>query len=193
VIEYIGTRRGEMVKMEQIEGRTLLEFHIPSRGLIGFRSRMLRATSGEIVLHHRFFQYEYFKGSIPERQTGSIVSMANGEAVAFAIDGLQDRGKFFIEPGENLYMGQILGEHCKEGDIVVNAQKAKKLTNMRAAGSDRSMKITPAIKMSLEEALEYLNHDEYLEVTPKTHRMRKSILDEQNRKVAEKKAQKQLA
>ena len=109
------------------------------------------------------------------------------------LDGLQDRGKFFIEPGDNLYMGQILGEHCKEGDLVVNAQKAKKLTNMRASGSDRSIKLTPAIKLSLEEALEYLNHDEYLEVTPKTHRMRKSILDEQQRKVSEKKAQKAVA
>lgn len=190
VIEYLGTRRGEMVKMEQVDQRTLLEFHIPSRGLIGFRSKMLRATSGEIVLHHRFLQYEYFKGSIPDRQSGSIISMADGDAVAYALDALQDRGKFFVAPGEKLYTGQIIGEHCKDDDIVVNAQKAKKLTNMRASGSDRSLKVAPPIRLNLEEALEYLRHDEYVEVTPKTIRMRKSILDESQRKLAEKRLEK---
>ncbi|MBU1638160.1 translational GTPase TypA [bacterium] len=190
VIEYLGTRRGEMVKMEQIDQRTHLDFHIPSRGLIGFRSRMLRATSGEIVLHHRFLQYEYFKGSIPDRQSGSIVSMANGDCVAFALDALQDRGKFFVAPGEKLYMGQIIGEHCKDDDLVVNAQKSKKLTNMRASGSDRGLRVAPAIRLSLEEALEYLRNDEYVELTPKSIRMRKSILDESQRKLAEKKLEK---
>ncbi len=186
VIEYAGQRRGELQQMVQTVGRTRLEFHIPSRGLIGFRSKMLRVTSGEIVVNHRFLQYEYFKGSIPQRQNGSIISMAAGKSVAFALDSLQDRGQFFIEPGEKLYAGQIIGEHCKEDDIVVNAQKAKKLTNMRSASADRKMRIAPPIKMSLEEALEYLNHDEYVEVTPKTIRLRKALLDIHERKRAEK-------
>lgn len=186
VIEYAGQRRGELRQMVQMESRTRLEFHIPSRGLIGFRSKMMRITSGEIVVNHRFLQYEYFKGAIPQRQSGSIISMANGSAVAFALDSLQDRGHFFIHPGEKVYQGQIIGEHCKEGDLVVNAQKAKKLTNMRAASADRKMKIAPPIKMSLEEALEYLNHDEYVEVTPKSLRLRKGVLDIHDRRRAEK-------
>ncbi len=186
VIEYAATRKGEMVKMEQREERTFLEFHVPSRGLIGFRSKMLRATAGQIVMHHRYHQYEYFKGSIPQRTNGSIISMHPGRAVAFALDGLQDRGVFFIEPGDNLYTGQIIGEYSRDEDLVVNAQKAKQLSNMRASGSDRKMKIAPAIKMSLEEALEYLNHDEYVEVTPLSMRLRKSLLDENDRKKAAK-------
>ena len=161
VIEYAATRKGEMIKMEQKAERTHIDFHIPSRGLIGFRSKMLRATAGQIVMHHRYHQYQYFKGSIPERTNGSIISMHPGRAVAFALDGLQDRGVFFIEPGENLYTGQIIGEYTKDDDLVVNAQKAKQLSNMRASGSDRKMRIAPPIKMSLEEALEYLNRDEY--------------------------------
>jgi GTP-binding protein len=182
VIEYAATRKGEMVKMEQKADRALLEFHVPSRGLIGFRSRMLRATAGQIVMHHRFHQYQYFKGSIPERINGSIISMHPGKAVAFALDALQDRGVFFVEPGDDLYTGQIIGENNKDDDLVVNAQKAKQLTNMRAAGSDRKMKIAPPLKMSLEEALEYLNHDECVEVTPASIRLRKTILDENDRK-----------
>jgi GTP-binding protein len=182
VIEHLGTRRGEMVKMENRDGRSLLEFHVPSRGLIGFRSRMLRATSGEITLNHRFFQYEYFKGSIPHRQTGSIVSMAQGAAVSFALDALQDRGRFFVDPGEELYAGMIIGESPKEGDIVVNAQKSKKLTNMRSSSSDRGLKVAPAVKCSLEECLEHISFDEYVEITPQSIRMRKALLDENNRK-----------
>ena len=188
VIEYAATRKGEMVSMEQREGRTHLTFHIPARGLIGFRSRMLRATAGEIVMHHRFHQYEYFKGSIPERTTGSIISMHPGKAVAFALDALQDRGVFFIEPGDNLYTGQVIGEANKDEEILVNAQKAKQLSNMRASGSDRKMRIAPPLKMNLEEALEYLNHDEYAEVTPKSMRLRKAILDENERKRMAKRA-----
>ena len=184
VIEYVGTRRGTLVQMQQGAERTRLEFHVPSRGLIGFRSRMLRATSGEIVINHRFYEYEYFKGSIPQRQTGSIVSMAEGVAVAYALDALQDRGRFFVEPGDRLYAGQVIGENSKEGDILVNAQRGKKLTNMRAAGSDRNMKIAPAIKMSLEEVLEYLNPDELVEITPQSIRLRKTLLDENARKRA---------
>jgi len=188
VIEYAATRKGEMVNMEQREARTLLEFRIPSRGLIGFRSRMLRATAGEIVMHHRFHDYEYFKGSIPERTNGSIISLSAGKAVAFALDALQDRGVFFIDPGEHLYTGQIIGEYTRDEDLVVNAQKAKQLSNMRASGTDRKMKVAPAVKMSLEEALEYLNHDEYVEVTPKAIRLRKALLDENDRKRAAKRA-----
>ena len=186
VIEYAGQRRGELVQMVQVGERTRLEFHIPSRGLIGFRSKMMTATSGEIVVNHRFLQYEYFKGSIPQRQNGSIISMASGTAVAFALDGVQDRGHFFVAPGEKLYAGQIIGEHCKDDDIVVNAQKAKRLTNMRSSNADRKMKIAPPVRMSLEEALEYLNHDEYVEATPKTIRLRKAVLDIHDRKRAEK-------
>jgi GTP-binding protein len=193
VIEYVAGRRGDMVKMEPSEGRTRIEFHIPSRGLIGFRSTMLRATSGEIVVNHRFHQYEFFKGSIPERQTGSLISMGAGPAMGYSIDALQDRGRFFVEPGDELYMGQIVGEHTRDDDLVVNLQKGKKLTNMRAAGSDRNMKVAPAVKMSLEEALEHINHDELVEVTPKSIRLRKLQLDENDRKRAEKQRAAQLA
>ncbi len=186
VIEYAGQRRGDLLQMVQIGDRTRLEFHIPSRGLIGFRSKMMPLTSGEVVINHRFLQYEYFKGSIPQRQNGSIISMANGPAVAYALDAVQDRGHFFVAPGEKLYAGQIIGEHCKDDDIVVNAQKAKKLTNMRSASADRKMKIAPPVRMNLEEALEYLNYDEYVEATPKTIRLRKATLDIHDRKRAEK-------
>jgi len=188
VIEYVSSRRGEMKQMEVREGRTYLEFHVPSRGLIGFRSTMLRATSGEIVLHHRFHQYEYFKGSIPERQTGSIVSMGHGPVTAYALDGLQERGRAFVEPGDHAYMGQVVGEHNRDNDIVVNAQRGKKLTNMRAASADKTVKLPPAVKLSLEESLEYLNHDECLEVTPKSLRLRKLLIDENARRQAQKAA-----
>ncbi len=188
VIEYAATRRGTMVKLEPGELRTRIEFRVPSRGLIGFRSRMLRATGGEIVMHHRFFQYEYFKGSIGERQTGSIVSQAQGQSAAFALDALQDRGRFFIEPADMLYAGQVIGECNKEGDMLVNAQKAKQLSNMRASGSDRKLRVAPPILMGLEECLEHINQDEYVEVTPHHIRMRKSLLDEHARKKAEKRA-----
>jgi GTP-binding protein len=147
---------------------------------------MLQATGGEIVMHHRFFEYEYFKGSIPERQTGSIISMGQGQAVAFALDALQDRGVFFVEPGDMLYTGQVIGESNKEKDLVVNAQKSKHLTNIRAAGSDRKMRIAPAVKLGLEEALEHINHDELVEVTPHHIRLRKTLLDENDRKRAAK-------
>ncbi len=188
VIEYAATRKGEMVDMQQGEERSKLQFHIPSRGLIGFRSKMLRATGGEIVMHHRFFQYEYFKGSVPERQTGSIISRDKGQAVAFALDALQDRGTFFIKPGDMLYNGQIIGENNKDDDLVVNAQKAKQLSNMRASGSDRKMKVAPPVIMGLEEALEHINHDECVEVTPNHIRLRKLLLDENDRKQAAKRA-----
>ncbi len=188
VIEFAAKRKGEMISMEQGEERARLVFHIPSRGLIGFRSRMLRATAGEIVMHHRFFQYEYFKGSVPQRQTGSILSRGNGAAVAFALDALQDRGVFFVKPGDELYTGQIVGENKKDDDLLVNVQKAKQLSNMRASGTDRKMKVAPPVIMGIEEALEHINVDECVEITPNHVRMRKLLLDENDRKKAVKRA-----
>jgi len=182
VIEYAAQRKGEMVEMNPREGRTRLRFRIPSRGLIGFRSRMLKATAGEIVMHHRFFQYEYFKGSIPGRIAGSIISMGNGPAVAYALDALQDRGRFFVGPGEPLYTGQVIGEYTREDDIIVNAQKAKQLTNIRASGTDKKANLAPPVKMSLEELLEYIAFDECVEITPRSLRLRKLLLDEHDRK-----------
>ena len=182
VIEIVGQRRGELKRMEPKGSIQQLEFHIPSRGIIGLRSKVLTATSGEGIMHHRFYQYEYFKGSIPQRNAGVLISMASGPSTGYAIDGLQDRGKFFIEPGENIYAGQVVGEHTKEFDIEVNVQREKKLTNMRASGSDKSIKLIPAIKFSLEEALEYINEDEMVEITPQSIRMRKQYLDVNERK-----------
>ena len=182
VIEYAAARKGEMVEMAPRDGRTRLRFHIPSRGLIGFRSRMLKATGGEIVMYHRFYQYEFFKGSVPGRINGSLISMHDGPAVAYALDALQDRGRFFVAPGEKLYTGQIIGENSRDEDLVVNAQKSKQLTNIRAAGSDRKASLAPPVKMSLEELLEYIGHDEAVEVTPKSLRLRKLLLDENDRK-----------
>lgn len=182
VIELVGQRRGEMMKMENKGSMQKLEFHIPSRGIMGLRNKILTATSGEGIMHHRFYQYEYFKGSIGKTKNGALISMADGPSTAYAIDSLQDRGKFFIDPGENVYKGQIIGEHTKENDIEVNVQRGKKLTNMRASGSDKAVKITPAIKFSLEEALEYIVDDEMVEVTPASIRLRKLYLDPNDRK-----------
>ena len=182
VIELVGQRRGEMVKMENKGNMNKLEFHIPTRGIVGLRTKVLTATSGEGVIHHRFFQYEYFKGAINKSTNGVMISMDEGAATAYAIDSLQDRGKFFIDPGEVIYKGQIIGEHTKENDIEVNIQRGKKLSNMRASGSDKAVKITPAIKFSLEEALEYIQEDEMVEVTPKSIRLRKLHLDPTERK-----------
>lgn len=182
VIELVGQRRGEMMKMENKGSMQKLEFHIPSRGIMGLRNRILTATAGEGIMHHRFYQYEFFKGSIGKTKNGALISMADGLSTAYAIDSLQDRGKFFIEPGENVYKGQILGEHTKENDIEVNVQRAKKLSNMRASGSDKAVKITPAIKFTLEEALEYIVDDEMVEITPLSIRMRKLYLDPNDRK-----------
>jgi GTP-binding protein len=182
VIELVGQRKGEMVKMEQKGSLTTLEFHIPSRGLMGLRNRILTVTSGEGTMHHRFYQYEYFKGSIVQRQNGVLVSMHDGAATAYAIDSLQDRGKFFIEPGDIVYRGQIVGEYNKDNDIEVHVQRGKKLTNMRASGADKAVKIAPALKFTLEEALEYIKDDELVEITPKSLRMRKLYLDPNERK-----------
>jgi GTP-binding protein len=150
-----------------------IEFEIPSRGLIGLRSNLLTSTAGEAVMNHRFEKYEPYKGELANRLKGSLVSMEQGQALAFAIDRLQDRGRFFISPGEEIYKGQVLGEHTRENDLEINVIKGKKLTNMRASGSDDSVRIAPKIQFSLEEAMEYIREDEYLELTPKSIRMRK--------------------
>jgi GTP-binding protein len=182
VIELATQRKGELLIMEPKGDLQHLEFNIPSRGLIGLRSNVLTATQGEAIMNHRFKSYEVYKGPIPGRTNGSMISMATGPAVPYAIDKLQERGVFFIDPGEDIYMGMVIGEHNRQNDIVVNLQVAKKLTNMRASGTDDNAKIAPKINFSLEECMEYIQKDEYLEVTPKSLRMRKIYLDENERK-----------
>ncbi len=181
-IELVGQRRGEMSKMEQHGDRQLIEFNIPTRGIIGLRTKLMNATQGEAIISHRFDHYEPFKGEIPHRNNGVMVSMGGGRAEAYAIDALQLRGFFFIEPTTETYEGMIVGQHCTTDDLEVNLQKAKKLTNMRAAGSDRNLKIAPAQKLSLEESLEYINSDEFVEITPLNIRMRKQYLTELERR-----------
>lgn len=182
VITLVGQRRGEMKHMETRGNRQLIEFVIPTRGIIGLRSKILTASAGEAIVAHRFDHYAPFKGEIPARVNGSMVSLGQGKAVAYAIDALQLRGTFFIDPGEETYEGMVVGEHCKDNDLPVNLQKGKELTNMRAAGSDRKMKIAPATKLSLEQALEYIADDELVEVTPHFIRLRKIYLTEEARK-----------
>ena len=182
VIERVGTVRGEMTRMEKRGERQLLEFEIPTRGLIGLRTRVTTASQGEAIMSHRFLRYAPHKGAIPHRINGVMISMDQGKSVAYAIDGLQMRGVFFIDPGEVTYEGMIVGEHCKDKDLVVNLQKGKKLTNIRAAGSDRNMQIAPAQRMSLEECLEYIQDDELVEITPQNIRMRKRLLSDIDRR-----------
>lgn len=187
-IELVTQRRGELKSMETKGDRVHLEFIIPSRGIIGLRNNMLTATSGEAVMAHRFIEFQPWKGTIEKRQNGSLIAMESGTAYAYAIDKLQDRGKFFIFPQEEVYMGQVVGENNRDGDITVNVTKSKKLTNMRASGSDDKVKLTPPIVFSLEEALEYIQGDEYVEVTPKSIRLRKIFLQEHERKRLSKQA-----
>jgi GTP-binding protein len=182
IIEVAGVRRGEMVDMESHGARRTIRFHIPTRGLIGLRSKMLTASAGEAIVTHRFLRYELFKGEIAQRLNGVLVSQGKGDSVAFAIDGLQQRGIFFVHPGEACYEGMVVAEHCLDNDLVVNLQKAKQLTNVRASGSDRAMKIAPAQVKSLEEALEYIDGTELVEITPNHIRMRKRLLLEHERK-----------
>lgn len=181
VIELVTARKGELLIMEPKGDLQHLEFNIPSRGLIGLRNNVLTATQGEAIMNHRFKAYEPYKGSIPERIAGSLISMDTGVTTAYSIDKLQDRGRFFIDPGDEVYMGQVIGEHTRGNDLVVNALKGKQLTNMRASGTDANVKIAPKIQFSLEESMEYIQKDEYLEVTPKSIRMRKIYLDENER------------
>ena len=186
VIELVSTRKGEIVSMESKNDRIHLLFNIPSRGIIGLRTNLLTATAGEAVIAHRFIEYAPYKGEIARRNNGSMIAMESGTAFAYAIDKLQDRGKFFVFPQDEVYAGQVVGEHAKEGDLVINVTKSKKLTNMRASGSDEKAKIVPPIVFSLEEALEYIKEDEYVEITPSSIRLRKIILDELERKRANK-------
>lgn len=184
MIDMVTRRKGEMTSMDTQGSRVNIEFNIPSRGIIGLRTNVLTASQGEAIMAHRFKEYQPYKGDISRRSNGVMIALESGTAFAYAINNLQDRGKFFIEPQEQVYAGQIVGEHIHENDLVVNVTKSKQLTNMRASGSDEKARIVPAVKFSLEEALEYIREDEYVEVTPKSMRMRKIILDHTERKRA---------
>ena len=184
VVDMVTRRRGEIVSMDTQNDRINIEFHIPSRGIIGLRNNVLTATAGEAIMAHRFLEYQPWKGDIERRTNGSLIAMEAGTAYAYAIDKLQDRGRFFIFPQDEVYAGQVVGENAKDNDIVVNVTKSKKLTNMRASGADDKAKIVPPVVFSLEEALEYIKEDEYVEVTPNHLRLRKIILDENERKRA---------
>ncbi|MCP9611515.1 translational GTPase TypA [Coprobacter tertius] len=182
IIDMVTRRKGDLMSMETQNDRIHMEFVIPSRGIIGLRNNVLTASAGEAIMAHRFLEYQPWKGDIERRTNGSLIAMEAGTAYAYAIDKLQDRGKFFIFPQDEVYAGQVVGENAKEGDIVVNVTKSKKLTNMRASGADDKAKIIPPVVFSLEEALEYIKEDEYVEVTPHHLRLRKIILDENERK-----------
>ncbi len=187
-IDMVTRRKGIMTHMEPKGERVVLEFEIPSRGIIGLRSQMLTATQGEAIMAHRFREFQPHKGEIPGRQNGSLISMETGKAIPYSIANLQERGKFFVAPNEEVYEGQVVGENSRPGDMVVNLTKTKKLTNMRAAGSDAKVKLVPPIKFTLEEALEYIQEDEYVEVTPRSIRLRKIHLKEHERKRAKSQA-----
>ena len=186
MIDMVTRRIGDLVSMETQGDRVNIEFDMPSRGIIGLRTNVLTASAGEAIMAHRFKCYQPYKGEIERRSNGSMIAMESGTAFAYAIDKLQDRGKFFIYPQDEVYAGQVVGEHVHENDLVINVTKSKKLTNMRASGSDDKARIIPPVVFSLEEALEYIKEDEYVEVTPKSMRMRKVILDETERKRANK-------
>ncbi|UUC45502.1 translational GTPase TypA [Flavobacterium cerinum] len=181
-VEFVTVRKGEMLSMEPKGDRMIVKFNIPSRGIIGLRNQLLTATAGEAIMAHRFLEYQPFKGEIAGRINGSLISMENGKAIPYSIDKLQDRGKFFVDPNEDIYEGQVIGENSRGDDMVVNVTKTKKLTNVRSSGADDKARIIPAIKFSLEEALEYIQKDEYVEVTPKSLRLRKIYLNENDRK-----------
>lgn len=181
-VEFVTLRKGEMLSMEPKGERMIVKFNIPSRGIIGLRNQLLTATAGEAIMSHRFIGYEPYKGEIAGRNNGSLISMENGKAIPYSIDKLQDRGRFFVDPNEDIYEGQVVGENTRGDDMTINITKTKKLSNVRSSGADDKAKIVPAIKFSLEEALEYIQKDEYVEVTPKTLRLRKIYLTEVDRK-----------
>lgn len=187
IIDLVTRRRGELTMMETKNERVFLEFTIPSRGIIGLNNTALTLSAGEAIIAHRFLEFQPWKGDIEKRNNGSIIASESGNAFAYAIDKLQDRGRFFLEPQTDIYMGQIVGEHSKEGDLVVNLTRSKKLTNVRASGTDDKVKLAPPIIFSLEDALEYIKEDEYVEVTPNSIRLRKIYLDENDRKRMSKK------
>jgi len=182
VIEQVTRRKGEILNIEPSNGRVRLDFKIPARGIIGLRNQVLTVTEGEAVMAHRFDSYEPWKGEMPVKRNGTLIAMETGTSAAYAIDKLQDRGRFFIFPGEEVYMGQIIGETRRQDDITVNVLKTKKLSNMRASGSDDKILPSPPVRFSLEEAMEYIASDEYIEITPKSMRLRKIFLDENDRK-----------
>lgn len=186
MIDMVTRRKGEMTSMESQGDRVNIEFNIPSRGIIGLRTNVLTASQGEAIMAHRYKEYQPYKGDIQRRVNGSMIAMETGNAFAYSIDKLQDRGKFFIDPGEDVYYGEVVGEHVHDNDLVINVTKAKQLTNVRASGSDDKARIIPKTELSLEECLEYIKADELVEVTPKSMRMRKIILDHNERKKANK-------
>jgi len=181
-VEFVTLRKGDMLSMEPRGERMIIVFNIPSRGIIGLRNLLLTATAGEAIMSHRFLEYQPYRGEISGRNNGSLISMENGKAIPYSIDKLQDRGKFFVDPNEDIYEGQVIGENSRSDDMTVNVTKTKKLTNVRSSGADDKARIIPAIKFSLEEALEYIQKDEYVEVTPKSIRLRKIYLNENDRK-----------
>jgi len=182
VIELVTQRKGDIVSIEMKNDRAHLDFLIPARGLIGLRNQMLTGTEGEAIMAHRFYAYEPWKGELGVRRNGALISLETGTSIAYSIDKMQDRGRFFVDPGEEVYMGQVVGENTRYDDLTLNIVRTKKLTNMRASGSDDKTSIAPAVKFSLEEAMEYIRNDEYIEVTPKFMRIRKILLDENDRK-----------
>ena len=185
-IEVVAIKKGEMLSMVPKGDRMLLEFNIPSRGIIGLRNYLLTVTAGEAIMSHRFIEFQPYKGDIPQRQNGSLISMEKGKSIPFSLNNLQERGKFFVDPNEDIYEGQVIGENSRANDLVVNITKTKKMSNMRSSGADDKVKIAPAIRFSLEEALEYIQSDEYVEVTPTKIRLRKVLLKENERKRASK-------
>ena len=185
-IEIVAIRKGEMLSMEAKGSRMVCKFIIPSRGLIGLRNTLLTTTAGEAVINHRFIEFQPFKGNIPGRNSGSLISMENGTSIPYSLDKLKDRGKFFINPGEDIYTGQVIGENSRGDDLVINVTKTKKLSNVRSAGTDDKVKLAPPVKFTLEEAIEYIQKDEYVEVTPNSIRLRKILLDENDRKRSDK-------
>jgi len=182
VIELVTQRKGDIANIEIKEERAHLDFLIPARGLIGLRNQMLTATEGEAIMAHRFYGYEPWKGDLGVRRNGALISLETGTAIAYSIDKMQDRGRFFVNPGEDIYAGQVIGEYTRQDDLTINITRTKKMSNMRASGSDEKTSIAPAIKFSLEEALEYVRNNEYVEVTPHYMRIRKIHLDEHERK-----------
>ena len=186
VIDYVSRKKGDLMSMDTVNDRVHLNFNIPSRGLIGLTNQLLTATEGEAIISHRFIEFQPWKGEIAGRHAGSLIAMETGQAYAYSLNKLQDRGRFFIEPNDQVYAGQVTGEHIRQTDLVVNVCKSKKLSNMRAAGSDEKLILAPAIKYSLEQYMEFIAKDEYLEITPQSLRVRKIILDETERKRAEK-------
>jgi GTP-binding protein len=184
VIDWVTRRKGVMVSMENRNERVYLKFEIPSRGIMGLRNILLTDTAGEAIMTHRFLEFQPHKGDIAGRQNGSMISMENGKAIPYSINNLQERGTFFVDPNQDIYEGQVVGENSRPGDMVVNLTKAKKMSNVRSSGADDKLKLVPPRKFTLEEALEYIQADEYVEVTPNNLRIRKVLLKEHERKRA---------